>query len=277
MFSIETVLTEMSHPLPYQRGAELWRDPHIAREMLKAHLDPGTDAASYRPETIRAICDFLPERMGLAPGTRIADLGCGPGLYCHRLAARGFHMTGVDWSENSIRSAETLCAGQSAAFRNASYLAPFGEADFDGALLISQDYGVLPLEERQTLLSNVRAALRPGGMFALDVPSMSAYEVLRQTAAPTWEMAREGFWRPHPYIMLSQTHFFPEISASCALYAVLDDQAAIYRNWQTFFSPDSLRDELRAGGFAVTGYLSSLAGDPWTEQSPVLCAVCRRE
>jgi hypothetical protein len=64
--NIITTLTEM--PDLYQPGAPLWTEHHIAEEMLKAHLYPETDAASYRPETIEAICTTLPERMKLPRG-----------------------------------------------------------------------------------------------------------------------------------------------------------------------------------------------------------------
>jgi 2-polyprenyl-3-methyl-5-hydroxy-6-metoxy-1,4-benzoquinol methylase len=35
--------------------------------------------------------------------TEIADFGCGPGLYTEKLAERGATVTGIDFSENSIR------------------------------------------------------------------------------------------------------------------------------------------------------------------------------
>ena len=85
-------LEELKRPAPYQPGAPLWTHPHIAGEMLKAHLNPDTDAASYRPECIDAICNHLYRTMNLQPGDRVADLGCGPGLYCRRLADRGLRM-----------------------------------------------------------------------------------------------------------------------------------------------------------------------------------------
>lgn len=276
MISIPSILAEMGRPAPYQGGAELWRDPHIAGEMLKCHLSPDTDAASYRPDAIRAICERLPARMGLAPGARVVDLGCGPGLYCHRLAQAGYEMVGVDWSENSLRHARALCAGQRALFRGQSYLEPFGEQEFDGALMIFQDYGVLSPESRRTFLQNVHRALRGGGVFALDVPSHAALAALRQRASSSWQANEGGFWRPHAHVVLAATHFYPDIFVACDLYAVLDDEVTVYRNWQTYFSPDSLRGELRAGGFEAQDMMSGLLGEPWREESPVLAVICTK-
>jgi SAM-dependent methyltransferase len=276
MLSIETLVPQLVRPRPYEPGASLWTDPHIAKGMLETHLSPDTDLASFRPETIAAICGFLPARMGLAPGAKIVDLGCGPGLYCRNLAARGHQMTGVDWSENSIRYARELCEGLPAVFRRASYLEPFGEAEFDAALLIYEDFGVLPPGDRKTLLGNIDRALKPGGIFALDVASRAAFERRRAEPDASWEAAARGFWRPHPYAALNRTYFYPDIPASCDLHAILDGEASVYRVWQTYYTRESLAAELGAGGFEVTEFFSSLKGDACADGAPAIAALCRK-
>ncbi len=51
--SLEALERALARPEPFApHDAPFWDDPHIAREMLAAHLDPGTDAGSRRPETI---------------------------------------------------------------------------------------------------------------------------------------------------------------------------------------------------------------------------------
>src|SRR5690242_3531145 len=84
-------------PVLFAPGApRFWTDPHIAGQMLAAHLDPSTDAASRQPATIDAEVAWLVARLGLQAGGRVLDLGCGPGLYSRRLAERGLAVTGVD-------------------------------------------------------------------------------------------------------------------------------------------------------------------------------------
>ena len=81
---------------------QFWDDSHISAHMLQAHLDPDVDAASRKPETIDRTVDWLAARLRLQPGDRLLDLGCGPGLYCTRFAARGLQVTGIDYSRRSI-------------------------------------------------------------------------------------------------------------------------------------------------------------------------------
>jgi hypothetical protein len=55
--------------------AQFWTDPHIARQMLAAHLNPNSDAASRRPETIERSVAWIVQTLGLKPGDRALDLG----------------------------------------------------------------------------------------------------------------------------------------------------------------------------------------------------------
>ncbi len=95
-------INERPFPFSIYTADTLWTDPHIARQMLKAHLNPDTDSASRRPAFIEASVNWLQQRFNIGPGTRLADFGCGPGLYTTRLAQLGAAVTGIDFSENSL-------------------------------------------------------------------------------------------------------------------------------------------------------------------------------
>ena len=276
MISISNLMNELERPALFTPGAELWNDEHISGEMLNAHLSPETDAASYRPDTIASICRHLPCAMELAKGAAIVDLGCGPGLYASELSSQGYFVTGIDRSERSIDYAKKLNAERQAAFVNASYLKPFGENCYDAAVMIAKDYGVLPPEGRQVLLGNIRTALKPGGYFALDLHSLKDYAKLQKNAVPHWEAAESGFWRPHPYVALSKTYFYPEISVACDQYAVLDEESTVYRVWQTYYSKESIERELQMCGFKVRAVWGNLKGDPLTDESLVLGVLCQK-
>lgn len=273
---LDDLFAAAQRPELYVPGEELWNDPHIAKGMLEAHLATDTDAASYRPGRIRVICDTLPRALGLKPGDSAVDLGCGPGLYCAQLAALGYTMTGIDRSESSILYAREHASDRED-YRLASYLEPFGEACYDAALMISQDYGVLSPEKRRALLQNIRRALKPGGRFAFDVPTMTAYRKRMDESSARWYASESGFWRPGRHFVFQDTLFYPEQGALCDLYAVLDEHGTkAYRVWQTFFTPESISRELEENGFAVEAALSGLDGGAFDPASPEMGILCRK-
>src|SRR5450755_549032 len=59
--------------------------------------------------------DFLFARLGLRAGSRVLDLGCGPGRHALALARRGVAVVGVDHSEEFIALARQAAAAESLA------------------------------------------------------------------------------------------------------------------------------------------------------------------
>ena len=110
--NLEQLKQWQAKPAPFTPGETLfWDDPHISAQMLAAHLDPTTDAASRRPETIERSVAWIVKTLGLRPGAKLLDLGCGPGLYAARLAQWGLDVTGIDYSRRSIDYAVAVRAG----------------------------------------------------------------------------------------------------------------------------------------------------------------------
>ena len=94
--------------LVYSRrgNANIWTDSHVSKAMLSAHLDPDSDGASRKPHIISKTIDWVAEQCKGAK--RILDLGCGPGLYSTKLAAKGFSVTGLDINPVSIEYARRV-------------------------------------------------------------------------------------------------------------------------------------------------------------------------
>ena len=274
MFTLQTLLDTNRKPAPYEPGDEFWNDPYISKQLLKTHLATDTDQGSYKPETLRAICRYLPSAMDLKQSAAIADLGCGPGLYCAKLSGMGYALTGIDRSESSLAYAREHAPG--ARFVRQSYLEPFGAGQFDAAVMISQDYGVLRPEHRQLLLQNIHTTLKPGGYFAFDMPSPRAFADRTAQSAPNWYAAAAGFYRPHPHFVLEKHFAYPDIPAQCTVISVLDTEIKTYRFWMTFFSPAAIRAELEENGFAVKTIHAGLTGVAYTDSGSALGIVCQR-
>ena len=131
--------------------------------------------------------DFLVEQLGLPPGARVLDVGCGPGRHAHALARRGFEVVGVDISDRFLALArEGSPAGASVTFERADARALTFDAAFDAVLSLCQgafglsgggDEAPAPLDPDRSVLEGMARALRPGGRLALS--AFSAYFQVR--------------------------------------------------------------------------------------------------
>ena len=75
---------------------------HLGAAYLRYSFTKGTDQE----------VDFLVDCLGLAPGARILDVGCGPGRHAHEFGRRGFEVVGVDISERFVALAREGHAGR---------------------------------------------------------------------------------------------------------------------------------------------------------------------
>jgi len=279
LLAIDELKCLCDKPEPFTPGEpEFWTDPHIAQQMLHFHLDPDIEAASRRPETIRRITEWLVQALGLKPGDSLIDLGCGPGLYAVQLAQHGLRVTGVDFSQNSIQYAvegSRLC-GLEISYRWQNYLQMEYESCFDAALLIYGDLCPLSPPQRARLLGNVRRALKPGGVFALDVttPHLRRKEGLKNS----WYASRNGFWKSSPHLVLEQG-FAYDGAIYLDQYIVIEENGKItvYRNWFQDYTCETIRAELEEYGFRVVGMWGDLMGTPLEPESDWIGVVARSE
>ena len=103
----------------------------------------------------------------LAPGSRVLDLGCGPGVPVAARLAREHAVTGVDFSSAQLRLARANVP--SARFVESDLMAvDFAPASFDA---IVSFYAIfhLPREEHGELLRRIGRWLAPGGFLLATV------------------------------------------------------------------------------------------------------------
>jgi SAM-dependent methyltransferase len=267
---ISQLIELQQKPKPFASGEPLfWNDPHISKQMLEAHLDPNTEAASRKPETIDRSVKWMIEALGLQVGASLLDLGCGPGLYASRFARAGFHVTGVDYSRNSIEYASRYAKenGLNVEYRYQNYLELDDENLYEAAFLIYGDFCPLKPEQRSTLLKNIRRALKPDGYFVLDVTTREARK--KHGNKNGWYATESGFWKPGPHLVLEEGFDYPEQSIWLDQYTVIeaDGKVSVYRNWFQDYTPETITEELSQGGFHVESLWGDLTGEPYLPTS----------
>ena len=106
---------------------------------------------------------------GLAPGSLVADLGCGPGRMCAHLGRRGLAVVGVDLSAGMLDAARRLHPSIAVAQSDLRAL-PLRDTAVDAAVLW---YSIihLPAVELTSVFVEVRRILRTGAPVLLGFQS----------------------------------------------------------------------------------------------------------
>jgi SAM-dependent methyltransferase len=266
---LEKLVPYLVRPALYKRTTEpFWDDSHISKGMLEAHLNPETDAASRNPAFIDRSVAWI--SASIPPSARMLDLGCGPGLYTSRFAERGFDVTGMDVSGRSIAYARGH--DSSGKYILQDYLQLSDVASWDVVTLIWCDFGALVPTEWQELLQRVRRALRPGGIFLLDV--FTPAHIAGRTESKIWNVEESGgFWSPEPYLYLGAEYLYDYSVTADRHVIVQDGGIRAWSIWNTCFTPDTLANELGAADLPVQAIYADVAGAPYEEGSATICAI----
>ncbi|MCP3939837.1 MAG: class I SAM-dependent methyltransferase [Actinomycetia bacterium] len=155
-------------------------------EPLADHLGPTYLRYAFTKGTKREVA-FLVDVLGLAPGMRVLDVGCGPGRHAHALAESGIEVVGIDISERFVELANDAAPHGATFIRLDARDMPFDE-EFDAAYTMCQGaFGLQAgpatsgdrggLAGDRSVLTAMAQAVRPGGK--VGVAAFSAYFQVR--------------------------------------------------------------------------------------------------
>lgn len=276
---LNTMLKYSAKPALFEPGEpRFWDDPHISKGMLEAHLNPTHDAASHRHETIDKEVEHLVSSGILKKGYKILDLGCGPGLYASRLAAKGMKITGIDISERSLNYAITQAKKRELdiEYRLINFFDIDYSVEFDVVLQTHGELGTFSDANRDRLLEIIYKALKPGGIIIFDITSPKPKT--QEVAKNRWYIADGGFWRPGRHLVLEQSFEYPENNVRVDQYIIVDEKnICIYRTWLHDYSPASIKPVLEKAGFKIIYNWNDLAGTLYKEGGDWIAIVARKK
>jgi SAM-dependent methyltransferase len=250
-----------------------WNNPHISENMLDAHLEPESEAASRNHEFINKSVEWIATISPPVKYADLLDLGCGPGLYTKRFHKAGYTVTGIDFSKRSIEYAEVEAVLNNAdiAYIYRSYLNIDYKEQFDVITLIYCDYAALSTCDRKTLLDKIYKALKPGGMFIFDVFTHK----MKLPESQTWYYSQDsGFFCDKPHLCLNSVYQYPDERVELRQTIVITEYDVVtYNIWDCFYNKDELINEVLPIGFSSYKIYSDVAGKAYSDDSETLCGV----
>ncbi|GAA1543923.1 class I SAM-dependent methyltransferase [Kribbella lupini] len=227
-------------------------------ELYDADNEPGDDHAYYR-----ALADALNART-------IVDLGCGTGLLTRALVATGRRVIGVDPSSTMLGFARKQPGADAVTWidGDASALADDVQAD----VVISSGNSIMHVEDLPATLTELAAALRPGGVISFES---------RNPARRAWEQWTTGVSeRETPFGVLREWMEVTEVDqgrVTFDAYNVFEDgRQEVYTSVLYFREADELAEALEASGFGEIDLRGGFQNEPLTEESRLIVVKARR-
>jgi SAM-dependent methyltransferase len=146
--------------------------------------------------TTRDQVDCVLTTLGLSPGDRVLDLGCGTGRHAVLLAEHGLAVTGVDFNPDYLELARERARAHGVRLdlvrADMRDLSAMPQGAFDAVISMYTSFGFFPRSDGdQAVLRQVRRTLAPGGALFLDV--INRDWLLRSFAPSDFAQERDRF------------------------------------------------------------------------------------
>ena len=252
--NLADIVGRNTRPAPWSEVSKIpWDDPGFSARMLREHLTQDHHAASRRTAVIDEQVGWIHEEILAARPSNVLDLGCGPGLYCHRLASLGHACTGIDFGPASIEYARQTAADHNLA--GTFILGDLREVEFgsnrDLIMLIFGEFNTFSRSDALSILRRCRKSLAAGGKLIIEAHTFAAIREMGESGN-TWTALEKGLFSDQPYIRLDDACWHEDSRTSVQRHYVIDaltGAVELYGTTAQGYEDEEYDQLLREAGF----------------------------
>lgn len=258
---------------------KLWTDSYISKQLLQAHLTEAKDGATRNINFVEKSVEWIAAQFPASKFPRLLDLGCGPGIYAEKLSRKGYQVSGIDLSENSIQHAKESQRKQGLEidYKTGDYLQlDIGVEMYDLILLIYCDFGVLSPNEGSLLVQKIFQALKSGGKLIFDVFTPAKYQDYCEEKS--WSIEEDNFWSKTKTLHFQENRKYSH-NTYLERHLLFDFDKMSHKDfliWEKVYLVDELKIVLKQQGFEKIKVYSDVAGTDYSEDSETIAFVCTK-
>ena len=227
--ALAKILAAPHPPKPWVDGHQIpWNDPDFSERMLMVHLDPDTHMASRNSDMIDRHVDWLVAQ--IPAGSHVLDIGCGPGLYGHELARRGFHSTGFDFAPAPLEWARIKAESEKldCRFFNLDLtqlpedLTKVVQGPVDVITFWFGEFNSFSPEMVRDFLPRLKSCLRRGGKFVLEYQPA---DIFVEEESNEWSSQQSSIFSDKPHLWLQEFGWDEESTTEVHVHWILEQES----------------------------------------------------
>ncbi|HDT6947484.1 TPA: class I SAM-dependent methyltransferase [Staphylococcus aureus] len=263
-------------PEVFEEGANnIWNEEKFSDYVLNSHLNSDIYGGSKDKKFIEKATSYIYEKYPPQFYKNFLDIGCGPGLYAEKLKEKGYNVTALDFSVNSIKYAKENSDGKVkyilGDLRNLNT-----ENTFDISMIIYQTYATLPYNDRVNFLKKIHQMTESEGILILDVPSKHMYNQYQDLKVWEYIEPNNTFIKDGFFLIYMIQKYREDILLKKSIYTLESGEIIEFNDWMEHFNLVKIQNEL-SDYFEVIEVLSELDGSKYTNNSDTITLICKKK
>lgn len=273
---MDNLFKYVQKPKVFEEGKNnIWNEEKFSEYVLNSHLNSEIYGGSKDKDFIERATSYIYKNYPPEYYNNFLDIGCGPGLYAEKLDKKGYKVTGIDFSVNSIKYAKEKSRGEVNYILGDLRTVDIKEK-INISMIIYQTYATLPYKERINFLRRIYQMTEKKGLLILDVPSSNVFSQYQDLKI--WErMEPNNMFIEDGFLLLYMIQKYKkDILLKKSVYMLESGEIIEFNDWMKHFDIDEIKKEI-SEYFNIIEVLSELDGSTYEKNSDTITLICEKK